>query len=184
MPPTRNGPWSPLRLRVFRALWIAALASNLGSFMHIAAAGWAMTDLTTSTTLVGLVQTAWGVPGFLLALHAGAFADLFDRRRLIIVTEALALVIAGALAVLAWSGGLSSDLLLLGTFLESLAITASVPAFMAIMPLLVDEERLPQALGLDAISRNIAQSFGPALAGLIIAASGPGAARAPIRLGG
>ena len=175
MPPTRHGPWSPLRLRVFRALWIAALVSNLGSYMHIAAAGWAMTDLTTSTALVGLVQTAWGVPGFLLALHAGAFADLFDRRRLIIVTEALALVIAGSLALLDWAGGLTSDLLLLGTFLESLAITASVPAFMAIMPLLVDEERLPQALGLDAISRNIAQSFGPAVAGLIIAASGPGA---------
>jgi MFS family permease len=175
MPPTRHGPWSPLRLRVFRALWIAALVSNLGSFMHIAAAGWAMTDLTTSTALVGLVQTAWGVPGFLLALHAGAFADLFDRRRLIIVTEALALVIAGALALLDWAGEMSTDLLLLGTFFESLAITASVPAFMAIMPLLVDEERLPQALGLDAISRNIAQSFGPALAGLIIAASGPGA---------
>lgn len=175
MPPTRHGPWSPLRLGVFRALWIAALVSNLGSYMHIAAAGWAMTDLTTSTALVGLVQTAWGVPGFLLALHAGAFADLFDRRRLIIVTEALALVIAGALALLDWAGGLTSDLLLLGTFLESLAITASVPAFMAIMPLLVDEERLPQALGLDAISRNIAQSFGPAIAGLIIAASGPGA---------
>ena len=106
---------------------IASLVSNLGSFMHIAAAGWAMTDLTTSTALVGLVQTAWGVPGFLPALHAGAFADLFDRRRLIIVTEALALVIAGSLAVLDWAGGLTSDLLLLGTFLESLAITASVP---------------------------------------------------------
>lgn len=175
MSSARHGPWAPLRLRVFRALWIAALVSNLGSFMHIAAAGWAMTDLTTSNTLVGLVQTAWGVPGFLLALHAGAMADLFDRRRLIIVTEAVALCIAGSLAVLDWSGGLTPNLLLFGTFLESLAITASVPAFMAIMPLLVDEPLLPQAIGLDAISRNIAQSVGPALAGLLIAASGPGA---------
>ena len=78
--------------------------------MHIAAAAWTMTTLSDSPTLVGLVQTAWAVPGFLLALYAGAFADMVDRRRLISVASLLALVIAVSLAMLQWSGGLTAEL--------------------------------------------------------------------------
>ncbi len=160
---------------MFRALWIAALVSNIGTFMHIAAAGWAMTSLTDSPTLVGLVQTSWAVPGFLLALHAGAFADIIDRRNLITITQIVALVIAAALAVLVWADQLSVNSLLTGTFLESVALTLAAPAFMALTPQLVDAQILPQALGLDAVSRNIAQTVGPALAGALIAAYDAGA---------
>jgi MFS family permease len=170
-----SGPWSPLRIRVFRALWIAGLVSNIGTFMHIAAAGWTMTTLTESPTLVGLVQTAWAVPGFVLALHAGAFADMVDRRRLIAITQIVALFIAGALAMMQWTDHLSVNWLLAGTFLESVALTISAPAFMALTPEIVDVEHLPQAIGLDSVSRNIAQSVGPALAGLLIALFNPGA---------
>lgn len=134
-----------------------------------------MTTLTDSPTLVGLVQTAWAVPGFLLALYAGAFADMIDRRRLISVTSVFALGVAAILAFLQWSGGLTIELLILGTFLESVALTLSAPAFMALTPELVDEPHLPPAIGLDAVSRNIAQSVGPAIAGLIIALINPGA---------
>ena len=134
-----------------------------------------MTTLSESPTLVGLVQTAWAVPGFLLALHAGAFADMVDRRRLISITQVAALIIAGALAVLQWSDLLSVNWLLAGTFFESIALTISAPAFMALTPEIVDDEHLPQAIGLDSTSRNIAQSVGPALAGLLIALFNPGA---------
>ena len=134
-----------------------------------------MTTLTESPTLVGLVQTAWAVPGFLLALHAGAFADMVDRRRLIAITQIVALFIAGALAIMQWTDHLSVNWLLAGTFLESVALTISAPAFMALTPEIVDVEHLPQAIGLDSVSRNIAQSVGPALAGLLIALFDPGA---------
>ena len=143
--------------------------------MHIAAAAWTMTTITDSPTLVGLVQTAWAVPGFLLALYAGAFADMVDLRRLISITSLLALVVAALMAVLQWSGGLTAEFLILGTFLESIALTLSAPAFMALTPELVDEPRLAQAIGLDAVSRNIAQSIGPAIGGAIIAIINPGA---------
>ena len=162
-------------MRVYRALWIAALVSNVGTFMHIAAAGWAMTSLTDSPTLVGLVQTSWAVPGFLLALHSGAFADIIDRRNLITITQIAALLIAAALAVLVWADQLSVNSLLAGTFLESVALTLAAPAFMALTPQLVDAKILPQALGLDSVSRNIAQTVGPALAGVLIATFDPGA---------
>lgn len=143
--------------------------------MHLVAAGWTMTSLTDSATYVGLVQTAWAIPGFLLALHAGAFADMVDRRTLIAITQAGALLVAGSLAILEWTGSLSVWFLLGATFLESIALTIAAPAFMALTPELVGSENLAQAIGLDSISRNIAQSVGPALAGLFIAAFSSGA---------
>lgn len=170
-----GGPWSPLRIAMYRSLWIAALVSNVGTFMHIVAAGWAMTSLTESPTLVGLVQTSWAVPGFVLALHAGAFADMVERRRLIAITQVLALGIAATLGVLEMTGNLGVTTLLVGTFLESVALTIAAPAFMALTPQLVGTQYLSQAFGLDSVSRNIAQSVGPALAGAVIAFTSPGA---------
>ena len=170
-----SGPWAPLRIRLYRALWIAGLVSNIGTFMHLVAASWAMTLVTDSPTLVGLVQTAWAVPGFLLALHAGAFVDMIDRRRLIVATQIAALAVAAVLGVLQATGNLPPLGLLAGTFLESVALTVAAPAFMALTPELVGPHRLAQALGLDSISRNIAQAVGPAIAGGVIALSGPGA---------
>ena len=170
-----GGPWSPLRIAVYRSMWIAALVSNVGTFMHIVAAGWAMTSLTDSPTLVGLVQTSWAVPGFALALHAGAFADMVERRRLIALTQVLALAIAAALGVLEMTGNLGVTTLLAGTFFESVALTIAAPAFMALTPQLVGTQYLSQAFGLDSVSRNIAQSVGPALAGAVIAFTNPGA---------
>jgi MFS family permease len=172
--PRATGPWAPLAIRVYRYVWIAALVSNVGSFMHIAAASWQMTLLTDSPTLIGLVQTAWAVPGFLLALHAGAITDIVDRTRLLYVTEIVALAIAAILGVLVMSGSMSVSVLLAGTFLESVVMTLSAPVFMAATPQFVGRELVPQALGLDAASRNIAQTVGPALAGLVIAASNAG----------
>lgn len=169
------GPWSPLRRRVFRSLWIASLVSNLGTIMHTVGAGWAITSLTTSPAVVSLAQTAWTVPGFLFALLAGAIADVVDRRRVIIATQSCGMVVAAALGVLEITGHLDVPLLLLGTFLLSVALTLSAPAFMALIPELVTVDELPQAIGLNAVAYNGPQSLGPALAGLLIAASGPGA---------
>lgn len=171
---TTSGTWSPLRIGLYRALWFAALGSNLGSFMHITAAGWSMTLLTDSAVYVGMVQTMWAVPGFLLALHAGAIADLFDRRKVVATTHLLALVIAIATATLQWSGRLTPAMLLGGTFLESIALTVASPALMALTPQVVDAPRLRQALALDSMSRNLAQTGGPALAGVVIALTNTG----------
>ena len=159
---------------MYRWLWIAGLASNIGTFMHLVAANWTMATLSSSPTLVSLVQASWAVPGFLLALHAGAFADLLDRRRFIIATQVAALLVAAALAVAQGTGMMTPPVLLAGTFLESMALTFAAPAFMALTPELVDAQTLPQAIGLDGISRNAAQTIGPALAGGVIALTGPG----------
>ena len=171
---TATGPWSPLRVQLFRSLWIAGLVSNIGTFMHTVAASWAVTDLTRSPTVVSLVQTAWTVPGFLLALLAGALADALDRRRLIMATQFASMLIAAALGAFEIGHHLTVPLLLVFTFLLSTAGTLAAPAFMAVTPELVARSELPKAIGLNSISNNIAQSAGPALAGIVIAVQGPG----------
>jgi MFS family permease len=133
-----------------------------------------MTLLTDSAALVGAVQTMWAVPGFLLALHAGAIADLFDRRKVVLITHVAALAIAFSVAVLQWTDRLTPAVLLGGTFLESIALTVAGPAFIALTPQVVDAPRLRQAMALDATARNVAQTVGPALAGAVIAISGAG----------
>lgn len=172
--PVGGGPWSPLRIKIYRSLWIAGLVSNIGTFTHLLGAGWSMTTMSRSPTLSSLVQASWAVPGFILALHAGAIADKFDRRRVIIATQLAALGVAGALGIIELADQMTPTLLLIGTFLESVALTIAAPAFMAFTPELVGLKNLAQAIGLDAISRNAAQAIAPALAGVLIAAAGPG----------
>jgi MFS family permease len=174
-PEDRPGPWAPLRVHMFRMLWTAGVVSNLGTFMHTVGAGWAITDLTDNPTIVSLLQTMWTAPGFLLALLAGALADVVDRRRLMLITQFASMVIAGVLAVLDLTGNLDVSALLVLTFLLSTAGTLAAPAFMAVTPELIDRPRLPQAIALNSISMNIAQAAGPALAGVVIALAGPGA---------
>lgn len=169
------GPWSPLRVRLFRNLWVASLVSNVGTVMHTVGASWAATELTESPTLIGLVQTAWAVPGFLVALPAGALADVVDRRRLMIVTQLASMALAGALAVLTATDVLAMPLLLAFTFVLSIVLTLAAPVFMAVTPELVDRSELGSAIGLNVISSNVAQSLGPALAGVVIAIAGAGA---------
>jgi MFS family permease len=100
---------------------------------------------------------------------------MVERRRLIALTQVLALAIAAALGVLEMTGNLGVTTLLAGTFFESVALTIAAPAFMALTPQLVGTQYLSQAFGLDSVSRNIAQSVGPALAGAVIAFTNPGA---------
>ncbi len=98
-------PWTPLRLPLFRALWLAAIASNVGTWMQSVGAAWLMTKLAPSPLLVALVQTAATLPVFLVALPAGALADAVDRRRLLLVTQSWMLAAAAILGVITLLGG-------------------------------------------------------------------------------
>jgi MFS family permease len=73
-------PWSPLRHALFRSVWIATIVSNVGTWMQDVGAGWLMTSLSSSPALVALVEAADSIPVMLLALPAGALADIVDRR--------------------------------------------------------------------------------------------------------
>src|SRR6267142_1882949 len=95
-----SSAWSPLSDPLFRALWLASVASNVGTWMHNVGADWLMTTLAPSPLMVGLMQTAENAPLFLLALPAGALADIVDRRRLLLVSQGWMLISAVSLALL------------------------------------------------------------------------------------
>ena len=166
--------WSPLRHRLFRWLWIATVASNVGTWLQNVGASWMMTSLTTSATLVALVQAATSLPSFLLALPAGALADVLDRRRRLLVTQGWMTVAAAGLGVLTLAGWITPWWLLGFTFLLGLGAAANNPAWQAIIPELVPRPELPGAIALGSIGFNIARAAGPALGGLIVAIAGPG----------
>jgi len=167
--------WAPLRITVFRWLWIAGMVSNIGTFMQNVGAAWLMTDLTRSPTLISLLQTAYAVPGFLLALVAGALADVVDRRRLLLVTQTFMFAVAAVLGLLSITDQVTTTSLLFLTFLLSVGGTLNMPAWVSLTPELVPREQLTQAVALNSISMNIAQSIGPAIAGVLIAVAGTGA---------
>jgi MFS family permease len=165
-------PWSPLRLSLFRALWLAAVASNVGTWMHNVGAEWLMTTLAPTPIMVALMQTAENSPTFLLALPGGALADIVDRRRLLIFTQTWMLVAAVALGVLTLAGRTTPSLLLALTFMLGLGAALNAPAWQAIVPELVPREELAVAVSLNSVAFNIARAVGPALGGLLVAAIG------------
>ncbi len=166
--------WRPLRHRLFRAMWIASVVSNVGTWMHTVAASWLMTLLAASPLPVALVQTATTLPVFMITLPAGAIADLIDRRRWLIFTQSLMLAVAGAIGVLTLAGRIGPWSLLLLTFALGCGGALNQPAWSATIPELVPREELPAAVALNSVGFNIARAIGPALGGMIMAATNAG----------
>ncbi|EZQ17302.1 MFS transporter [Halopseudomonas bauzanensis] len=169
MPAPAKGP---LSLPVFRALWIATIISNIGTWMHDVGAGWLMTSLSPSPLLVALVQAATTLPMFLLALPAGALADIVDRRKMLLSAQVLGLTAAAVLAFLTFQGLTTPWVLLAATFVLGVAAALSAPVFQAIVPELVDKATLPDAVALNSLGVNISRAIGPALGGVIVAMAG------------
>ena len=171
----RLSPWAPLGLRVFRMLWLAVLASDIGTWMQTVGAQWMLVGVPNAATLVALVQTADTLPDVLLALPGGALADAFDRRRLLIWLQAFQVAIGIGLTVLTLTGQMSPALLLAFTFALGAASALATPAYQALIPELVPRHQLSSAAALGGISVNLARAIGPAVAGFLIARVGVGA---------
>jgi MFS family permease len=103
-PTTSSSAWTPFRSPDFARMASAKFVSNVGSWMQAVGAQELMLTLTTSATLVALIQTAAGLPVLLLAVPAGAIGDLVDRRQLLIAAQSFMLLAAGVLAALAFVG--------------------------------------------------------------------------------
>ncbi len=166
--------WSPLGQPLFRALWIAAVMSNIGTLMQNVGAAWLMTSLSRSPLLVSLVQTATTLPLFLLSLPAGALADVLDRRRILLFTQSWMLVAAASLGLLTLAGQMTPGVLLALTFALGLGAALNAPAWQAIIPELVPGEQLMAAVALNSVGFNMARAVGPALGGLLVASAGSG----------
>jgi MFS family permease len=168
-------PWAPLRDRIYRNLFIAQVVSNLGTWMQSVAAQWFLVEQHSSAVIVALVQTASLGPTLLLALFAGALADLFDRRRYLIFMQSYAVLVTLALAVLTNVGRLSPTSLLMFTVAIGCASALAGPAWQAIQPEVVPREQIPAEATLASVSANASRAIGPAIGGVAVALVGPAA---------
>jgi MFS family permease len=168
--------FAPLRHPAFRLLWIASLASNTGIWVQNTGAGWLMTSLAPSPIMVSLVQAASMLPVFLLALPAGAIADILDRRRHLILAQSWMCAMGALLCLLTAFHLIGPWGLLALTFSIGAGSAMNSPAWSATTPELVPRSDLTQAILLNNIGFNIARSIGPALGGFIIGLGGTQAA--------
>lgn len=172
--PADFSAWAPLRhSRVYRALWIAQLASNFGTWMQTVGAQWLLVEDPDATALVALVQTAATLPIMLLALPSGVLADVLDRRRLLIGVQTFMATVATVLAALTWTGQTTPAVLLTFVFILGCGQALTGPAWQAIQPELVPRTQIPAAAALGSLNINIARALGPAIAGVLVAVSGP-----------
>jgi MFS family permease len=171
-----DGIAAPLRHAPFRRIWLASLLSNLGLLIQAVGAAWAMTQMTSSADKVALVQTALMLPIMLIAMPAGAVADMYDRRIVALISLSIGLSGAVTLTVLSWLGLVTPNLLLGLCFVVGSGMALFGPAWQASVSEQVPTETLPAAVALNGISYNIARSFGPAIGGIIVATAGAVAA--------
>jgi len=167
--------WAPLRIGVFRALWLAVLVSNVATWMQTVGAQWLLVNQPHASILVALVQTADYLPDMLFGIVGGVLADTLDRRRLMMAVQAFLFVAGVVLAALTIFGQMPPALLLTFTFLIGSGSVLTVPAYQALVPELVPRSQLHSASALSSISINLARAAGPAIAGVVIARAGVGA---------
>lgn len=162
----------PFRSRVFREVWSGNVLSQLGSQLQAVGAAWLMTELTTSHALVAAVQASNVLPMLFLSVMAGAVADNYDRRKVMLLSQWFMLLVSTALAALAWRGSLGAVSLLLFTLAVGCGGTMNNPAWQASVRTMVEPRLMPQAISNNAIAFNLARAVGPALAGLVLATAG------------
>lgn len=175
-PPPRSSLLHPLVYRNFRNIWIATTASNFGGLIQMVGASWMMATITTSEGMVALVQASVTLPIMLFSLAAGALADNFSKRTLMLIAQAFMLVVSVALSLAAWQGSLSPWSLLGFTFLIGCGTALNNPAWQASVGDLVPRTEVPAAVALNSVGFNITRSVGPAIGGAIVAAGGAAAA--------
>jgi MFS family permease len=142
--------------------------------MHGVGAAWLITSLSPSAAVVALLQSATALPSFLLALPAGALADVVDRRKMLLIAQTMMMFAAGALALITLFGTVNTTVLLALTVMLSVGGTLNMPSWIATTPELVGRENLMAASSLNSVSMNVAGALGPAVAGVLIATAGPG----------
>ena len=165
--------FAPLRFPAYRRVWLANLASNAGTWLHVVAAGWLIFKITGSPAAVGALAMVTRGPAIVLSTVAGDLADRFDRQRVGIVMFSLQAVAAGALAVVTWLAGPSLPAIYGLTFVTGVGFALSLPALLALLPALVPRDQLSGAVSLNAAGINVARVVGPAIGGTMLALAGP-----------
>ena len=163
-----GGIFAPFGFPAFRSIWSANLFSNMGSMIQSVAAAWLMTELTDSHLLIAMVQASAVLPIMLFGVFAGAIADNFDRRRVMLVAQSGMLIASALLAIVTYKEAVGPFSLIALTFIVGVGTALNAPAWQASVRAQVGPRDLPQAISLNTIAFNLARSVGPAFGGLLI----------------
>jgi predicted MFS family arabinose efflux permease len=173
--PARGRFWGSLTTYpVFRLLWCAALAASAGQWMQQVALGWLAIELTNSPGFVGIVTFAAGVPFIVVAPLGGALIDRTDRRKLMLICQALAVVLACVLAFDVIGGFVQPWHLPIAAILNGSLQALLSPTQQSLVPNLVPRSDLTNAIGLMSAGQNMTRVVGPSIAGIVIGTLGVG----------
>ncbi len=173
---TRQSLSAPLVFADFRQLWAGFVASNLGTMVQSVGAGWLMVSIARSDDMVALVQSAATLPVMLFSIIAGAIADSFDRRRVLLIAQVFMMANAVLLTGLVVGDMITPWLLLAFLFLAGCGTALHAPSWQASVGDIVPREVIPAAVTLNGMAVNLTRSVGPAVGGVVVAAAGAGAA--------
>jgi MFS family permease len=154
--------------RRFRLLWIGLLISVAGSRMQFAAILWHINKLSSLPIALGLIGLARVIPVIIFSLVGGAIADVFDRRKIMFITQGVLISTASALAWLTWSGNIQLWHIYALTVIEAMASAFDLPARQSLTPNLLPARDLPNAFSMQSIAFTVGSIAGPALGGLFI----------------
>ncbi len=159
---------------VFRLLWFAALAASAGQWMQQVALGWLAIEMTNSPGFVGIVTFAAGIPFIIVAPLGGSLIDRLDRRKLMLVCQALAVLLAVIMAVDVISGFVQTWHLPVAAVLNGSLQALLSPTQQSLVPSLVPRSDLTNAIGIMSAGQNMTRVVGPSIAGVVIAGVGVG----------
>src|SRR5207302_1610272 len=175
-PPTSFGARTLRRMlaaftyRDFRVQWLGACTSSIGTWMQIVAQNWLVLSLTNSAFFLGLDAFLQQLPIILFSLIGGVFADRYDRRRTLMMSQVIQMSTSGALALLMYFRAVQIWQILALSFVTGCAQSFGGPAYNSLIPSLVDKKDLPNAVALNSIQFNVARVLGPLLFGLTLSA--------------
>jgi MFS family permease len=168
-----KSPFAPLRNHLFLAIWIAAMASNVGTWVQSVGEKWLMAEITRSPLLMSLIETGSTLPMLLLSMPGGAIADIVDRRRLLLATQTWMLLAAAAMAVLSALHLVTPGVLITMSLLLGVGAALNAPAWQASVPDLVPRDQIAAGVALNSAGFNVSRAVGPALGGLVVGLLGP-----------
>jgi MFS family permease len=175
-PAATEAPAGPFGVPLYRNVWIANFVSQFGGLIQTVGASWMMLSMTASPVMVSLVQASTSLPILAFALIAGALADIFDRRQVMIAAQIFMLAASALLTLFGLLGLLTPWLLLVFTFLIGAGAAFNLPARQASVGEMVPRRLLGPAIALNSVGFNLSRSAGPALGGMIVALAGATAA--------
>jgi MFS family permease len=168
----RSGQLAAFRYRDFRLYWASLFISNIGTWMQMTAINWLLYQLTASPVQLGLNGVFRAVPAIALGLFSGTFVDRYDRRRLLLWTQAILGLLAFALGVLDQSGKIQPWQIYTLTFVSATVGSLDGPARQALFPSLVPRSALPSAVALNSLLWKGAALLGPSFGGIAISMMG------------